>query len=117
MQHFFWTNKHCFFSSDGGLSHEPEASPSLSEFGGVSERSPLVVQTHSHPRASPSPPAILHDLQQSDSTSYVLLKGKEILNNHSLSIHKYLAQSDLDISPEKCLEFSLFRFTESKQIQ
>lgn len=59
--------------TDGGLSHEPETSPSLSEFGGVSERSPLVVQTHPHPRASPSPPAILHDLQQSDSTSYVLL--------------------------------------------
>uniref|UniRef100_A0A3Q2VUK4 Zinc finger protein 410 n=1 Tax=Haplochromis burtoni TaxID=8153 RepID=A0A3Q2VUK4_HAPBU len=32
----------------------------------------LVVQTHSHPRAS-SPPPILHDLQQSDNTSYVLL--------------------------------------------
>uniref|UniRef100_A0A3B4U3G7 Zinc finger protein 410 n=1 Tax=Seriola dumerili TaxID=41447 RepID=A0A3B4U3G7_SERDU len=59
--------------TDGGLSHEPESSPSLSEFGGVSERSPLVVQTHSHSRASPSPPPILHDLQQSDSTSYVLL--------------------------------------------
>ncbi|KAK9531774.1 hypothetical protein VZT92_011180 [Zoarces viviparus] len=49
--------------TDGGLSHEPE-------FTGVSERSPLVVRTHSHP---PSPPPILHDLQQSDSTSYVLL--------------------------------------------
>uniref|UniRef100_A0A3B4WHA0 Zinc finger protein 410 n=1 Tax=Seriola lalandi dorsalis TaxID=1841481 RepID=A0A3B4WHA0_SERLL len=59
--------------TDGGLSHEPESSPSLSEFGGVSERSPLVVQTHSHSRASPSPLPILHDLQQSDSTSYVLL--------------------------------------------
>eukprot|EP00064_Thunnus_orientalis_P010513 superscaffoldBa00001436_g10539 len=59
--------------TDGGLSHEPESSPSLSEFGGVSQRSPLVVQTHNHPRASPSPPPILHDLQQSDSTSYVLL--------------------------------------------
>ncbi|KAA8583390.1 hypothetical protein FQN60_015936 [Etheostoma spectabile] len=55
--------------TDGGLSHEPETSPSLSEFGGVSERSPLVVQT----RDSPSPPPILHDLQQSDSPSYVLL--------------------------------------------
>lgn len=59
--------------TDGGLSHMPEGSPSLSEFGGVSERSPLVVQAHSHPQASPSPPPILHDLQQSDSTSYVLL--------------------------------------------
>lgn len=59
--------------TDGGLSHEPASSPSLSEFGGVPEQSTLVVQTHSHPRASPSPPPILHDLQQSDSTSYVLL--------------------------------------------
>ncbi|XP_054482933.1 zinc finger protein 410-like, partial [Anoplopoma fimbria] len=42
--------------TDGGLSHDPESSPSLSEFGGVSERSPLVIHTHSHPRASPSPP-------------------------------------------------------------
>ncbi|XP_008283691.1 zinc finger protein 410 [Stegastes partitus] len=59
--------------TDGGLSHEPETSPSLSEFGGVSDQSTLVVQTHSHHRATPSPPPILHDLQQSDSTSYVLL--------------------------------------------
>ncbi|KAM4633976.1 zinc finger protein 410 isoform 1-T1 [Polymixia lowei] len=59
--------------TDGGLSHEPERSPSLSEFGGTAQRSPLVVQTHSHTRCSPSPPPILHDLQQSDSTSYVLL--------------------------------------------
>nr|XP_029131265.1 zinc finger protein 410-like isoform X1 [Labrus bergylta]XP_029131266.1 zinc finger protein 410-like isoform X1 [Labrus bergylta]XP_029131267.1 zinc finger protein 410-like isoform X1 [Labrus bergylta] len=58
---------------NGGLSHDPQSSPSLSEFGGVSERGPLVVQTHSHPQASPSPPPILHDLQQSDSPSYVLL--------------------------------------------
>lgn len=63
---------------DGGLSHEQEASHSLSEFSGVSERSPLG-GVHTHPRASPSPPAILHDLQHSDSSSYVLLnlaKGK-----------------------------------------
>ncbi|XP_034084379.1 zinc finger protein 410 isoform X1 [Gymnodraco acuticeps] len=60
-------------TADGGLSHVPERSPSLSEFGGVSVRSPLVIQTHSHQRASPSPLPILHDLQQSDSTSYVLL--------------------------------------------
>lgn len=59
--------------SDEGLSHEPNSSPSLSEFGAVSEGSPLVVPTHNQPRASPSPPPILHDLQQSDSTSYVLL--------------------------------------------
>lgn len=67
--------------SDEGLSHEPNSSPSLSEFGAVSEGSPLVVPTHNQPRASPSPPPILHDLQQSDSTSYVLLnlaKGKGV---------------------------------------
>lgn len=69
--------------SDGGLSHDQEGSHSLSEFSGVSERSPLGgVHAHAHPRASPSPPAILHDLQQSDSSSYVLLnlaKGKRVL--------------------------------------
>lgn len=60
--------------TDGGLSHDQEGSHSLSEFSGVSERSPLGgVHSHAHPRASPSPPAILHDLQQSDSSSYVLL--------------------------------------------
>ncbi|XP_067337115.1 zinc finger protein 410 isoform X2 [Channa argus] len=72
--------------ADGGLSHEPESSPSLSEFGGVSERSPLVVQTHSHPRTSPSPPPILHDLQQSDSTSYVLLNLAKGINASSESL-------------------------------
>ncbi|XP_013887618.1 zinc finger protein 410 isoform X2 [Austrofundulus limnaeus] len=59
--------------TDGGLSHEPGTSPTLPEYGGVSEPSTLVVQTHSQPPASPSPPAILHDFQQPDSTSYVLL--------------------------------------------
>ncbi|XP_037541036.1 zinc finger protein 410 [Nematolebias whitei] len=59
--------------TDGGLSHEPETSPALPEFGGVSEPSTLVVQTHSQPPASPSPPSILHDFQQPDNTSYVLL--------------------------------------------
>ncbi|XP_057678563.1 zinc finger protein 410 [Corythoichthys intestinalis] len=60
--------------TDGTLSPPPESS-SLSELQGVSERSPLVVQQMhvAHPRASPSPPPILHDLQQSDGTSYVLL--------------------------------------------
>lgn len=68
------------FHSDGGLSHDQESSHSLSEFSGVSERSPLGgVHAHAHSRNSPSPPTILHDLQQSDSSSYVLLnlaKGK-----------------------------------------
>ncbi|XP_056872141.1 zinc finger protein 410 isoform X2 [Takifugu flavidus] len=59
--------------TDGGLSHEPENSHSLSDFGGLSERSPLVVQTHAPPRVTASPSPILHDLQQSDSASYVLL--------------------------------------------
>lgn len=69
-----------FSHSDGGLSHEPENSHSLSEFSGLSERSPLVVQTHANPRVTASPSPLLHDLQQSDSTSYVLLnlaKGKD----------------------------------------
>ncbi|XP_061563514.1 zinc finger protein 410 [Cololabis saira] len=56
-----------------GASLSHETSPSLSEFGGVSAQSTLVVQAHSQARSSPSPPAILHDLQQPDSTSYILL--------------------------------------------
>lgn len=56
--------------SDVGLSHEAHVSPSLSEFGAVSEESSLV---HDGPQASSSPPPILHDLQQTDSSSYVLL--------------------------------------------
>ncbi|XP_051730269.1 zinc finger protein 410 [Ctenopharyngodon idella] len=55
---------------ESALSHA--ASPALSEFG--PERSPLVVQLH---QPSPSPPSqtptILQDLQNHDSTSYVLL--------------------------------------------
>ncbi|XP_067097587.1 zinc finger protein 410 [Osmerus mordax] len=57
--------------TEGGLSHASARSPPLSEFGGA-EQSPLV-QTNPLPRGSPSPPHVLHDLQQSDSTSYVLL--------------------------------------------
>lgn len=56
--------------TDEGLSHEAHVSPSLSEFGAVSEEGPLVPGPT---RASPSPPPILHDLQQTDSSSYVLL--------------------------------------------
>ncbi|XP_054617915.1 zinc finger protein 410 isoform X2 [Dunckerocampus dactyliophorus] len=60
----------------------------LSELGGVSsERSPLVVQTHNvHPRSSPSPPPILHDLQQSDGTSYVLLNLAKNITTSSDSL-------------------------------
>ncbi|XP_047244255.1 zinc finger protein 410 [Girardinichthys multiradiatus] len=57
----------------GSLRHRQDTSPSLPEFGGVPQQSPLVVQSQPQPQASPSPPAILHDLQQPDSTSYVLL--------------------------------------------
>uniref|UniRef100_A0A3B5LGW0 Zinc finger protein 410 n=1 Tax=Xiphophorus couchianus TaxID=32473 RepID=A0A3B5LGW0_9TELE len=57
----------------GGLGQEPDSSSSLPEFGGVPQQSPLVVQTHAQPPAPQSPPAMLHDLQQPDSTSYVLL--------------------------------------------
>lgn len=58
--------------TDGRLGHHAERSPSLSEYG-TAEPSPLVVQINPLPRRSPSPPPVLHDLQQSDSTSYVLL--------------------------------------------
>ncbi|XP_030628842.1 zinc finger protein 410 [Chanos chanos] len=54
--------------TERALSHA--TSPSLSEFG--PERSPLVVHLQPNP-PSPTPPALLQDLQQSDSTSYVLL--------------------------------------------
>ncbi|XP_061112121.1 zinc finger protein 410 isoform X1 [Conger conger] len=59
--------------ADNSLSHA--ASPSLSDYEG--EREQLVVQLQSHRgvalTSSPSPPPILHDLQQSDSTSFILL--------------------------------------------
>uniref|UniRef100_A0A3B4ABN5 C2H2-type domain-containing protein n=1 Tax=Periophthalmus magnuspinnatus TaxID=409849 RepID=A0A3B4ABN5_9GOBI len=53
-----------------GLSHDPVSPPSLSEFGAVSEDSSLVP---GHATSSHSPPPLLHDLQQSDTSSYVLL--------------------------------------------
>lgn len=111
-------------STDGGLSHEPDSSPSLSDFGGASERSPLVAQTHCQPRGSPSPPPILHDLQQSDSTSYVLLnlaKGKgtpsdlpSLVRMHSRVLNwilimvisnlslNFQAESSAHLKPEVC---------------
>ncbi|XP_016104876.1 zinc finger protein 410-like, partial [Sinocyclocheilus grahami] len=51
------------------LSHA--ASPSLSDFG--PERSPLVVQLQTPPPPAQTPPTILQDLQNHDSSSYVLL--------------------------------------------
>uniref|UniRef100_A0AAY4BYP5 C2H2-type domain-containing protein n=1 Tax=Denticeps clupeoides TaxID=299321 RepID=A0AAY4BYP5_9TELE len=54
--------------TESSLSHA--ASPVLSEFG--PDRSPLVVQLQPQP-SSPNPTPILQDLQQPDSTSYVLL--------------------------------------------
>ncbi|CAL8315974.1 unnamed protein product [Merluccius merluccius] len=68
-------SKHCLpllAPTDGSLlSHEPVRSPTLSDFGAAAQQSPLVVQSHS--RSSQSPPPILHDLQRTDSPSYVLL--------------------------------------------
>ncbi|XP_077566384.1 zinc finger protein 410 [Stigmatopora nigra] len=58
--------------TDGTLSPPPESSSSLSQLGGVTERSPSAMR-QTRPGASPSPPPVLHDLQQSDGTSYVLL--------------------------------------------
>ncbi|XP_023684111.1 zinc finger protein 410 [Paramormyrops kingsleyae] len=59
--------------TEGSLSHAD--SPSLSEYEG--DREPLVVQLQPHRGValspSPSPPSILHDLQHSDSTSFILL--------------------------------------------
>ncbi|XP_043076231.1 zinc finger protein 410 isoform X2 [Puntigrus tetrazona] len=54
---------------ESALSHA--ASPSLSDFG--PERSPLVVQLQTPPPPAQTPPTILQDLQNHDSTSYVLL--------------------------------------------
>ncbi|KAM9779570.1 zinc finger protein 410 isoform 2-T2 [Syngnathus typhle] len=74
--------------TDGALSPPPESSSSLSELSGVSERSSLAVhQAHvTHSRASPSPPPILHDLQQSDGTSYVLLNLAKSITASSESL-------------------------------
>ncbi|KAI1895530.1 hypothetical protein AGOR_G00107200 [Albula goreensis] len=59
--------------AENSLSHA--GSPCLSEYEG--EREQLVVQLQPHRgvalSTSPSPPPILHDLQQSDSTSFILL--------------------------------------------
>uniref|UniRef100_A0A3P8UMR0 Zinc finger protein 410 n=1 Tax=Cynoglossus semilaevis TaxID=244447 RepID=A0A3P8UMR0_CYNSE len=59
--------------TDGGLSHEPESSTSLSDFRGVSEQSPLVVQTHPQPQTSPSPPLLLVSISQHLSFALIIL--------------------------------------------
>lgn len=76
---------------ESALSHA--TSPSLSEFG--PERSPLVVQLQSHSPTS-TPPAILQELHQPDSTSYVLLNlAKGVIKFYLLLI---------------CIQFSQFGF-------
>uniref|UniRef100_A0A4W5R8G0 Zinc finger protein 410 n=1 Tax=Hucho hucho TaxID=62062 RepID=A0A4W5R8G0_9TELE len=55
--------------TEGGLSHVSARSLSLSEFGGA-EQSPM--EGHPNPHL-PSPSPVLHDLQRSESSSYVLL--------------------------------------------
>lgn len=81
----------CVCVSEGTLSHA--ASPALSEFG--PERSPLVVQLH---QPSPSPPSqtptILQDLQNHDSTSYVLLNLAKGLNTSVISLPPSLHHTD-----------------------
>uniref|UniRef100_H2M032 Zinc finger protein 410 n=1 Tax=Oryzias latipes TaxID=8090 RepID=H2M032_ORYLA len=54
-----------------GDHHEP--SPPNASLCPQTESEPSALVVHSQPRTSPSPPAILHDLQQPDSSSYVLL--------------------------------------------
>lgn len=86
----FIFDPHCFYLllnrfPGGGLGHEPDSSSSLPEFGGVPQQSPLVVQTHAQPPAPQSPPAMLHDLQQPDSTSYVLLNLAKGRNAQSIA--------------------------------
>uniref|UniRef100_A0A8C7LLX8 Zinc finger protein 410 n=1 Tax=Oncorhynchus mykiss TaxID=8022 RepID=A0A8C7LLX8_ONCMY len=59
--------------TEGGLSHVSARSLSLSEFGGA-EQSPMEVHPHPRrPHTPPSPSPVLHDLQRSESSSYVLL--------------------------------------------
>ncbi|XP_056437145.1 zinc finger protein 410 [Gadus chalcogrammus] len=61
--------------TDGRLSHEHVRSPTLSDFGAASGQGPLGVHSPLGVRShgSQSPPPILHELQQSDTPSYVLL--------------------------------------------
>uniref|UniRef100_A0A3B1JAS4 Zinc finger protein 410 n=1 Tax=Astyanax mexicanus TaxID=7994 RepID=A0A3B1JAS4_ASTMX len=82
------------------LSHA--ASPSLSEFG--PERSPLVVQLQSHSPTT-SPPALLQELQQPDSTSYVLLnlaKGLAASAEPLVFVQDDVDEAEEEISAGEC---------------
>ncbi|KAL7871736.1 hypothetical protein SRHO_G00067190 [Serrasalmus rhombeus] len=86
------------------LSHA--ASPSLSEFG--PERSPLVVQLQSH-SPTPTPPTILQDLQQPDSTSYVLLnlaKGLAASAEPLVFVQDDVDEAEEEISAGECADGS-----------
>ncbi|KAL1253590.1 hypothetical protein QQF64_015819 [Cirrhinus molitorella] len=80
---------------ESALSHA--ASPSLSEFG--PERSPLVVQLQSPPPPAQTPPTILQDLQNHDSTSYVLLNLAKGLAASSEPL--VFVQDDVDEAQEE----------------
>ncbi|KAK3542257.1 hypothetical protein QTP86_021453, partial [Hemibagrus guttatus] len=78
------------------------ASPSLSEFG--PEQSPLVVQLQSHSPTT-TPPAILQDLQQPDSTSYVLLnlaKGLAASTEPLVFVQDDVDEAEEEISAGEC---------------
>ncbi|XP_058611898.1 zinc finger protein 410 isoform X2 [Onychostoma macrolepis] len=78
---------------ESALSHA--ASPSLSDFG--PERSPLVVQLQTPPPQAQTPPTILQDLQNHDSTSYVLLNLAKGLSAEPL----VFVQDDVDEAQEE----------------
>uniref|UniRef100_A0A672KSB1 Zinc finger protein 410 n=1 Tax=Sinocyclocheilus grahami TaxID=75366 RepID=A0A672KSB1_SINGR len=71
------------------------ASPSLSDFG--PERSPLVVQLQTPPPPAQTPPTILQDLQNHDSSSYVLLNLAKGLSAEPL----VFVQDDVDEAQEE----------------
>ncbi|XP_059367961.1 zinc finger protein 410 isoform X1 [Carassius carassius] len=88
---------------ESALSHG--SSPSLSDFG--PERSPLVVQLQTPPPPAQTPPPILQDLQNHDSSSYVLLnlaKGATLIYNHNTWLSAeplVLVQDDVDEAQEE----------------
>ncbi|KAI5611263.1 zinc finger protein 410 isoform X2, partial [Silurus asotus] len=89
---------------ESALSHA--TSPSLSDFG--PEQSPLVVQLQSHSPA-PTPPAILQDLQQPDSTSYVLLnlaRGLAASTEPLVFVQDDVDEAEEEISAGECTDGS-----------